>query len=101
MAELDFRFSAEARDELRAACRYYEVCRTGLGDEFGHEVTRAIRRICRNATVGSPYAGEKVLRMHRFPYGVVYRLIDDQVLILAIAHLRRRPGYWKGRARDP
>jgi plasmid stabilization system protein ParE len=101
MAELDFRFSAEAREELQATWRYYEARRTGLGDEFGHEVSHAISRICRNATVGSPYAGEKVLRVHRFPYGVVYRLIDERIVILAIAHLRRRPGYWKDRAGEP
>lgn len=35
--------------------------------------------------------------MPRFPYSEVYRITDEQIVILAIAHLRRRPGYWRNR----
>jgi len=34
----------------------------------------------------------------RFPYHVVYRLEDDEIVILAIAHMKRRPGFWKHRS---
>ena len=35
--------------------------------------------------------------MARFPYGVVYRIEGETVLVFAVAHLRRRPGYWRNR----
>jgi hypothetical protein len=43
----------------------------------------------------SPRRGARRYILHRFPYGIIYRLLGDDVLeILAIAHHKRRPGYW-------
>lgn len=49
--------------------------------------------------VGAPYvAGTRRLLARRFPYAVVYRVRGEQVVeIVAVAHYRRRPGYWRRR----
>jgi plasmid stabilization system protein ParE len=97
------RFEEEADAEYRIAGRWYEDHRQHLGVEFFDSVDATIDQI-----VLLPDAGSLVPRMPadlpvrrravpRFPYHVVYVHIHDQIRILAIAHDRRRPGYWKGR----
>ena len=99
------RFEEEADAEYREAGRWYEGRRTGLGLEFFDAIDAAIDRIWR-----FPASGEPVPRVPRdlpvrrsavtrFPYHVVYLDTPDAIRILAIAHDRRRPGYWKDRVR--
>lgn len=40
------------------------------------------------------------MRLRKFPYALVYALGMEQVHLLAVAHLRRRPGYWRNRVED-
>ncbi len=44
-----------------------------------------------------PEEGVRRLLLKRFPFSIVYEIGDEEVQILAVAHGRRRPGYWKGR----
>jgi len=87
-----------AEKELNEAAAYYASARPGLGDAFVSEVQRAVE-----ALATSPFAGtavEKDVRwwlVRRFPYSVLYRVRDDHTRILAIAHQKRRPFYWRGR----
>ena len=91
-------FHPDARAELDHAVDYYDGCRVGLGLEFAEEVYAAVTRIVRHPQAWSPLSkNTRQCLLHRFPYGVVYRIATDSVLIIAVADLRRRPGYWKGR----
>jgi plasmid stabilization system protein ParE len=91
-------FLPAARKELNDAVSHYDSQRPGLGDEFLDEVEAAIGRILR-----MPHAWQIVgrrtrrCRADRFPYGLVYRVEADVALIVAVMHLSRRPGYWRGR----
>jgi hypothetical protein len=100
---LQVRFEDEADAEYRAAGRWYEGRRTGLGLEFFDAVDATISQI-----LGLPRVGERVLRMpaelpvrrlavKRFPYRVCYLEASPILRILAVAHDRRKPGYWKSR----
>lgn len=97
------RFEDEADGEYREAGRWYEGHRTGLGLEFFDAVDAAISRIVDLPAIGTrvPLLPAKLpVRRHavtRFPYHVVYLETPEQTRILAVAHDRRRPGYWKGR----
>jgi hypothetical protein len=54
-----------------------------------------------NATAGASISGDGLTRralVARFPYQVVYRIRPGEIVIVAVAHLKRRPGYWKNRA---
>jgi toxin ParE1/3/4 len=89
-----------ASDELAAAVRWYESQRLGLGAELFDAVTATIERIEQQAEIGAAtYQDPRIRRLlvHRFPYEVVYRLTENEIAIVAIAHLKRRPGYWKHR----
>lgn len=98
------RFEDEADAEYRHAGQWYEGRRTNLATEFFDEVDTAIHRI-----VEFPRAGIRVPRLpaspvrrvpvKRFPYHVVYLETPGAIRILAVAHDRRKPGYWKSRLR--
>lgn len=99
------RFEDEADTEYRLAGRWYEDRRPHLGVEFFDAVDAVIDRI-----VAMPRAGALVPQMPpalsvrrravtRFPYQVVYLERPTHIRILAIAHDRRKPGYWQSRLR--
>ena len=102
---LHVRFEDEADAEYRDAGRWYEGRRTGLGIEFFDAVDATVRQI-----VDLPGAGARIpqvpaslpvrrLPVKRFPYHVVYLETPAAIRILAVAHDRRKPGYWKSRLR--
>ena len=80
------------------AVEYYESQRLGLGAALDADLDRALQFISDNPRLGSP-SGKDTRRvlLDRFPYGVVYRTLADRVMVVAFAHLKRRPGYWSGR----
>ena len=97
------RFEDEADAEYREAGRWYDARQAGLGIEFFDEVDATVRRI-----LDLPRVGVRVprvprdlpvrrLAVTRFPYHVIYVEPTDVLRILAIAHDRRKPGYWKNR----
>jgi plasmid stabilization system protein ParE len=87
-----------AEEELRAAAEYYEAQRLGLGRAFMQEVRRAQHRIMERPLASRIERGDvRVRAIGRFPYRIFYRARDDEILIIAIAHRRRRPGFWRAR----
>lgn len=46
---------------------------------------------------GTYLLGTRLCRFKRFPYGLVYQQRHDYILIVAVIHLKRKPGYWKNR----
>lgn len=98
------RFAPEASVELTDAARWYEERRAGLGLAFLAAVDLAVESLLRWPRVGSPVAGlpedleVRRVAVSRFPYHVAYLVTDEVIHVLAIAHDRRRPVYWSGRA---
>lgn len=95
------RFHPDARSELLDAAIYYESQADGLGGQFIDEVQRVAYVLAESSGLGAPVAGQASLRrwpLQRFPYYVIYRIDEGAVLILAVAHERRRPAYWSGRS---
>lgn len=100
--KLPLRISEEAAAEMAEAARWYEAHRPGLGMEFLGALDDAVARIAEMPKMGSPVrdvADEEIRRraVRRFPYHVIYLELPDRLQILAVAHDRRRPGYWVGR----
>jgi plasmid stabilization system protein ParE len=94
------RLLLEAEDDLSEAAAFLEERVEGLGVDLTAEVEHAISRLEENRYVGPPLArGVRKLRVNRFPYNLVYRILSDEVLVLAIAHHRRRPSFWRSRDR--
>ena len=98
-------FRPEARAEFVDAWSWYEEQRPGLGDELVTCVEAAIASAAR-APLAHPMVDEPVRRIlvKRFPYAVFFVPGNDNLLVLAVAHARREPGYWLRRiqtATDP
>jgi plasmid stabilization system protein ParE len=91
-------FDPAALAELEQAAEWYDAQRHELRREFLAEVLAGLDRI-RELPKAWQLLGRSVrrFRLSRFPYGIVYQVHDDRILIVAIAHLHRKPGYWKRR----
>jgi len=94
-----YEFLPEAEEEMNEAARFYERRKKGLGFEFLSEVERTIALVREYPDAGSA-VGPKRRRVlvARFPYSIVYRQDPDAIGIVAVAHQRRRPGYWRRRS---
>ena len=95
-------FVDAALQEASDAATRYEAEVPGLGDEFLDELERCALAVGEQPetwlTIGS--VGLRPVRrflLSRFPYGLVYMIKEDHVLVVAVAHGRRRPRYWAGR----
>ena len=95
------RFLLPARRELMDAIRYYNAQRVRLGDEFRDEVWDTLQRIKRFPGAWHPLSASiRRCQMNRFPYGPIYTESDDEILVLAVAHLHQAPDYWRSRSGD-
>ena|SRR4030067_2561900 len=95
---MKFYFHPDAKEELDGAVDYYEQCQPGLGLEFAEEVYASIARIIQYPDAWSILSkNSRRCLVNRFPYGVIYQIKSRTLRIIAVAHLHRRPGYWKER----
>ncbi len=87
-----------AEAELGEAVDWYEARRAGLGVEFLETVRSALLRIQRAphqlATWTVSKREYRRLVLQRFPYAILFTCDDEDVTIVAVAHARRKPGYW-------
>ncbi len=91
-------FHPAARLEYRESILFYEAARPGLGAEFTHEIEAAVAKIC-DAPLQHRAISPRLRRylVRRFPFAVLYAIENDVVLIMAIMHGSRKPGYWQQR----
>ena len=98
------RFGPEALVEVSHAVNWYEDRRSGLGADFLRALDGTVNRIAHQRILGLRLPvldGSSTVRrvaIPRFPYQVVS--VDEVVRVLAVAHDRRRPGYWADRITD-
>jgi len=91
-------FLPEAEEEMYEAAKYYESQASGLGIDYLSEVERAATSITESPKAWPKLEGELRRRLvRRFPFGILYFIETDKIVIVAVAHLKRRPGYWKKR----
>lgn len=89
---------ASARAELEEAFDFYQGRQPGLGDELTADYELAVTEILRNPSIGRRLAGGvRRWSFHQFPYALIYQIRPDFILIVAVAHFRRKPGYWRKR----
>jgi toxin ParE1/3/4 len=92
-------FHPLAESEYLAAVDYYEQQRRGLGLDLQAEVEQALAAIQQDPQRFPVYEEEDVRQyiIKRFPYSVVYAELEDRIWIAAVAHHKRKPGYWARR----
>jgi toxin ParE1/3/4 len=100
------RFHPAASEEAEAAADWYFAERPGLGFDFETELSAVISLLRQRNIPSTPYPGMpprqhlRRLLFKRFPYDIVFVERDENIVIVAIAHHARRPGYWKHRLRS-
>lgn len=95
---MKFSFHPEAEFELTQAAEYYQKRAKNLGAEFLEDVFNTILRIIEFPNA-FPKLSTKTRRclVNRFPFAIIYQIRQSEILIVAITHLSRKPGHWKGR----
>jgi toxin ParE1/3/4 len=95
---IGYRFLPPAEEEMIEASLFYEARSEGLGFEFLDGVQRLIDLMCEHPKLGQSVGGKfrrAVLR--RFPFSLIYSEESTEIVIIAVAHQKRRPNYWRGR----
>jgi len=91
-------FDPDARAEFLAAVGYYEECRSGLGHRLRLHVESAVQSIgedpFRFRVLHPPF---RRCLLQKFPYSVIFSIESEYILIVAVAHVKRKPGYWHER----
>jgi plasmid stabilization system protein ParE len=100
---LRVQFHPEAKEEFAEAALWYERQRRGLGAEFRAAVRKGARDIGDNPEAWLPWPdlpGVRSIPLRRFPYVLPYACENERAVVLAVAHAKRRPGYWRRRLRS-
>jgi toxin ParE1/3/4 len=101
-----YRFLREALEEYEDAVSFYEGARSGLGETFADEVDRLIALTLEFPEMGAPVMdappelGVRRQLVRRFDVEIDYLVSGDMIVVIAIFHCKRRPGYWKDRLRQ-
>jgi plasmid stabilization system protein ParE len=92
------RFLPDAEAELLAEVSYYSNAGTGLGIKFARAVEVAVGMAIAHPERGRPAArGTRTRLVKGFPFSIVYRPTQTEILVVAIMHHRKKPGYWLAR----
>ena len=93
---MKIQFLPPAKAELMDAISYYNMQSEGLGYEFAAEVKRTIERIIQYPDAWFNLSKRTHrCRTNRFPYGIIYQVRKESLLIVAVMHLSREPETWK------
>lgn len=92
---MTLRIPSIVQTEVREGAEYYEAERPGLGDAFWREVDSLVRWILANPEVPRLRPGDyRRVNLSVFPFYIAYAIRGETVLLLAVAHVARKPEYW-------
>jgi hypothetical protein len=95
------RFVAPARQEFLIEVAYYSEAQTGLGKRFASAVEEALARALAFPLAGpAGPANTRRVFLKDFPFSLIYRPDTEGVVVFALAHHSRRPGYWQSRVQE-
>ena len=95
---MTIRFTLIAEQEFRDAFDHYNLESASLGYDFADEVQNTLERIQSNPLAWTPLStNSRRCLTKRFPFGIIYRIKEDTILINAVMHMHRDPVSWKKR----
>jgi toxin ParE1/3/4 len=101
MAELPLAFHPDARIEALDAYDWYAERSLNAANAFQEELQKAGIAVQRSPALWARYLfGTRRYLLKRFPFVLVYRVAANRIEVLAVAHGRRQPGYWKNRLKS-
>jgi toxin ParE1/3/4 len=94
----DLEYLEEALEEAEAAAGWYADRSLTAAAGFSEEIDAAEEAIAEFPEAWPSFAhGTRRYLLRRYPFSIVYRIGSGRILIVAVAHAHRRPGYWKSR----
>lgn len=90
--------SSAARAELISAAEWYDSETPGVGGAFTEAIGLMIARIGRSPLQFPRWSGDPTYRravLRRFPFSIFFAVEGESIQVVSIAHVRRRPGYWR------
>jgi hypothetical protein len=92
------RFTDQARLEIAAVAYYYEGHREGLGERFEGAVVAAEKVIARSPEIyRAAWRNRRRVFLRGFPYFLIYRIDEAEVVVAGCIHSSRSPATWKKR----
>ena len=92
------RIQSQAQEEINNAFEWYFERSPAAAEAFLTEVGTSLKQIVSSPQIYHPYTkGTRRRVLARFPYSVIFLEMDDVILVVAVAHAKRRAGYWLGR----
>jgi hypothetical protein len=89
-------FTSAALIEIKEASEFYEAASPGLGAKFLDEIEFATERIRANPLAWAPLSKKlRRCRTQRFPFGLLYHIKPDEIIVVSAADLRRDPRRWR------
>jgi toxin ParE1/3/4 len=87
-----------AAADVEGAYRWYENQRPGLGEEFLAALGASLEMIAAHP-LAAPVVHKDIRRLlsRRFPYGVFYRLVEEEIVVVGCLHAKRNPSVWRSR----
>ena len=93
-------FATGVLEEVSASADFYETEVEGLGKAFLQKLGEGIEEIKENPFLYRIIKGD--IRRHllsKFPFGIIYRIEEEKIYVVAVMHLRRKPFYWLERVK--
>ena len=91
-------FLEPAEKEFLDAIDFYNNESIGLGFEFAKEIQKSINLIIEYPLIWSKFSkNSRKCKCKRFPYNIIYSVVNSSIIIVAIMHTSRKPNYWKSR----
>ncbi len=95
---MKIKFLEEAQYELDDAIDYYNFETPGLGEQFLQEILNSLDRIVNYHQAWHPLSeNTRRCQTRRFPYGLIYTVLENEILIISVSNLHREPNHWKDR----
>ena|SRR5258706_15913729 len=101
-----WRVHEETLAEIDATVAWYDAQRAGLGLEFFDDLRATVAELREAPAISTPDrtappdANVRRRRLRRFPYAIVFAESATEYVVIAVMHLKRRPGYWLSRLQD-
>lgn len=93
------RYLEPAETDIDEAVEFYEARHAGLGLRLLREVEDAVERVRERPLAWQSLTPDiRHCVLHIFPYSLVYKVDDDEIIVIALAHHKRKPTYWRDRA---
>jgi plasmid stabilization system protein ParE len=91
-------FHPDVAEDIKGAYLWYEKQLQGLGDRFLLELEDGYSAIINfpNSWANSQYGFKRYI-LNKFPFSIIYKIINNQIMIISVMHNSRKPNYWQDR----